>query len=767
MAADDKTEIIRAPDPVAVGTQLSGTYELDKRIASGGMGEVYRGHNIQTGDPVAIKIVLPEFARDQTILSLFRKEASILNHLFHEAIVRYHVFAIDQAIGRPYLAMEFVDGVSLADMMERGPMDPENARRLLVRLASGLAVAHEAGVIHRDLSPDNIVLPGGKVERAKIIDFGIARSASVGGETLLGGSFAGKYNFVSPEQLGMAGGEVTERSDIYSLGLVLAAVLRGKTINMTGSQVDVIEKRRLVPDLTGIDPRMRPVLEAMLQPDPRNRPTSMMEIVEGLRDVEPARARSVWDDAPAATLPPPHVAAPPIAEVTAAGSPPLPEDGWPPETSRTPAPWRTPDATAPLAASIVGRPGDTADFGTPPPTLDAARPRKSGGLGLALVVVAGLAGISGGGAWFGGYLDDFLPPRSTKPQPEPAAEQSTPPKPAEPAPTQPEQPATEQPKPEQPATPQPPATEQPKPEQPANEQPKPVPAEPAQPPATDPTEPVPDQPAAEPSQPLQQQQPAEEQPAPQPPATEPPATQPPADPQPPTVEPEQPQQPAEEAVTPPVTEPAEDPRLAWLKSYPGGDCFFASALNETDGKLHIEGFGSTVTPFESMLEAFKSAFPSDPEPDIGVRLIAPKQCPATAFMADLRDAAVAAPKLDLAKDVLFRGDPMAGGVALEPDRTTYLLLVDHDGIAHNLEGILKRSGDRAAFSVQLGLSAGEGVGKSPLPQMLVAFSSSSPVAAMQITKPVPAGELFPAIESELRDRGINAAAVARYFRIRG
>ncbi len=267
-----------------------------------------------------------------------------LNHLSHEAIVRYHVFAIDKTLGRPYLAMEFVDGMSLVDMFKRGPMDPDDARRLLVRLASGLAVAHEAGVIHRDLSPDNIVLPGGRVDRAKIIDFGIARSTGVGGETLLGGSFAGKYNFVSPEQLGMAGGQVTERSDIYSLGLVLAAVLRGKTIDMTGSQVDVIEKRRSVPDLTGIDPRMRPVLEAMLQPDPRNRPASMMEIVEGLRDLEPSRTRSAWEDAPAATLSPQQPApqtAPPFAT---AGAPIL-DDGWPPATSRTPAPWRSPRKT--------------------------------------------------------------------------------------------------------------------------------------------------------------------------------------------------------------------------------------------------------------------------------------------------------------------------------------------------------------------------------------------------------------------------------------
>ncbi|MBX3570597.1 MAG: serine/threonine protein kinase, partial [Rhizobiaceae bacterium] len=266
MSADDRTRIVAPPEGVAVGTQLSGTYELDKRIASGGMGEVFRGHNIQTGDPVAIKIVLPEFARDAMILALFRKEASILNHLYHEAIVRYHVFAIDQAIGRPYLAMEFVDGVSLVEMFTRGPLPAADARILLARLASGLSAAHEAGVVHRDLSPDNIILPGGNVARAKIIDFGIARSASVGGETLLGGTFAGKYNFVSPEQLGLFGGEIAAQSDIYSLALVIVAALRGRPLDMGGSQVEIIEKRRRVPDLSEVDDEMRAVLQAMLQP---------------------------------------------------------------------------------------------------------------------------------------------------------------------------------------------------------------------------------------------------------------------------------------------------------------------------------------------------------------------------------------------------------------------------------------------------------------------------------------------------------------------
>ena len=140
---------------------------------------------------------------------------------------------------------------------------------MMTRLASGLALAHEAGIIHRDLSPDNIVLSGGNVDKTKIIDFGIARAASIGGGTLLGGSFAGKYNFVSPEQLGMFGGEVTERSDIYSLGLVIAGALRGEPLDMNGTPVEVIEKRRLRPDLSDIDPALAPLIEAMLSRIPQ------------------------------------------------------------------------------------------------------------------------------------------------------------------------------------------------------------------------------------------------------------------------------------------------------------------------------------------------------------------------------------------------------------------------------------------------------------------------------------------------------------------
>ncbi|SFK33412.1 serine/threonine-protein kinase [Methylocapsa palsarum] len=264
---------------IPAGTQLNGIYEIDEPIAAGGMGEIYKGHAIQTGDPVAIKLIRTDLAEAEAAFALFRKEASALHNLYHEAIVRYYVFTIDPVLERPYLAMEFVDGQSLSAMLRGGPLAFEAVHRLMQRIAAGLHAAHERGIIHRDVSPDNIIIPAGDMAKAKIIDFGIARSTRLDDEgTIIGSGFAGKYNYVSPEQLGLFGGEVTPKSDIYSLGLVLAEALRNGPIDMGGNHVDVIDKRRVVPDVGPIDPRLRPLIETMLQPNPEDRPASMADV---------------------------------------------------------------------------------------------------------------------------------------------------------------------------------------------------------------------------------------------------------------------------------------------------------------------------------------------------------------------------------------------------------------------------------------------------------------------------------------------------------
>lgn len=426
------------------GTRLSDTYEIEAHIALGGMAEVYRAHNVHTGEPVAIKLVLPEFARDETILALFKKEATVLSRLRHDAIVHYHLFTIEKEMNRPYLVMDYVDGLALSDKLRQGPIAPQAVREMLLRVAAGLELAHGFGVVHRDLSPDNIILPNGEMRQARIIDFGIAKAAAIGDGTLLGGKFAGKYNFVSPEQLGLFGGEVTEQSDIYSLGLVGAAALRGAALDMSGSHAEVLDKRRRVPDLGDIDPSLREVLEAMLEPDPAERLATMGEVIARLQRPPPSSAKTVirpqgagdmWTGgargtrneparsptttAPVRTVPPQAEAARPIFDPLAPGS------------GVGESPFGAYVASDDAAGTARTRP--------PPPNPN---PRRST-TGPLLVTVAVLAagGAALGWGYTQGWLDQLLgrtppiaePVPTPEPQPTPEPEPDAVPTP-EPAP---------------------------------------------------------------------------------------------------------------------------------------------------------------------------------------------------------------------------------------------------------------------------------------------------------------------------------------------
>ena len=285
-------------DRLPEGTRLNDIFEVGEFVATGGMGNVYRGRNVQTGDVVAIKVIRQDMAEDAAALALFRKEASILHNLMHDAIVRYYLFSVDVRLQRPYLAMEYVEGQALSDRLEADALSLADTFVLAERLAAGLAAAHRLGVVHRDISPDNVILQGELLDRAKIIDFGIARAANLGGATVIGDGFAGKYNYVSPEQLGLYGGDVTQRSDIYSLGLVLLQCLRGTATDMGGTQAAVIEKRRQVPNLDGVPKAARNFLAAMLAPDPEERPDSMDLVAQWAAK----RGRGVRVDAPSAPI---------------------------------------------------------------------------------------------------------------------------------------------------------------------------------------------------------------------------------------------------------------------------------------------------------------------------------------------------------------------------------------------------------------------------------------------------------------------------------
>lgn len=271
------------------GTILNNTQRIEALIGRGGMGEVYRATNIHTGDQDAIKMIRPDLATDPHVRELFRREAAALRKVRHPSVVSYQgIFGDDS--GRLFLVMDFVDGPSLASFIAKGPLAPGDVRRVGVQIAEGLAAAHAGGVVHRDLSPDNVVLRGGSLDHAVLIDFGVAKRLD-GSSTLIGSSFAGKLDYCSPEQCGLYDGAVDHRTDIYSLGLLLAAAAIGKPLPMGSSLARAIRTREVQPDLSAVPEELKPDLARLLEPDPARRAQSMREVAALLRyDMPPAPA---------------------------------------------------------------------------------------------------------------------------------------------------------------------------------------------------------------------------------------------------------------------------------------------------------------------------------------------------------------------------------------------------------------------------------------------------------------------------------------------
>ena len=282
------------------GQLLAHTYEIEALIARGGMGEVYRARHIDVGSRHAIKVILPELANNPAILNMFTEEARKLRMVRDDAVVAYDGMFRDES-GLRYLVMEFVDGFPLAKAMRDKPFTPAEVRQLRDRLAQGLGAAHARQIYHRDISPDNVLLVDGRVDHAKIVDFGIAKDGAPGEHTIIGSVFAGKYSWVAPEQLGMFGGTVDGRSDIYSLGLVLVAAALGHGLPMGNSPASAVEARGRVPDLSALPPDLAEELAPLLEPDPARRPQSLGNLPRG--STKPPR--------PAPPSPPPKAGAAP------------------------------------------------------------------------------------------------------------------------------------------------------------------------------------------------------------------------------------------------------------------------------------------------------------------------------------------------------------------------------------------------------------------------------------------------------------------------
>lgn len=264
--------------PLGPGSVLNNTHRIERLLARGGMGEVYRAINLLTGDTAALKAIRPEMVKQPSMRELFLREAAALRRIRHPAVVAYEgVHA--EANGRVYLVMELIEGPSLSKRMAERPLTVAQVRALRRCLALGLQAAHDQNIVHRDLSPDNVILRDGDLDRATIIDFGIAKKTDGAATSVIGSSFAGKMEYASPEQMGLFGNVVDQRSDVYSLGLVLAAAALGHPLGMAATPEMAVENRKRVPDLSALPAALRDELAAMLQPDPARRLASMRDVL--------------------------------------------------------------------------------------------------------------------------------------------------------------------------------------------------------------------------------------------------------------------------------------------------------------------------------------------------------------------------------------------------------------------------------------------------------------------------------------------------------
>jgi CheY-like chemotaxis protein/tRNA A-37 threonylcarbamoyl transferase component Bud32 len=211
------------PGKLTTGARFADRYEIITVVGRGGMGTVYRAKDLELGQEVAIKTLRPEFLVDDTILERFKSEIRLTYRITHKNVVRTHYFG--EWSGAYYLTMEFVEGVTLRQLMDtRGHLSVPSTLAIGVQLADSLAVAHEQGVIHRDIKPQNLLLDAEGV--LKVMDFGIARLTERTSGLTEVGLVVGTPAYMSPEQL--VADQLDERSDLYSTGLVLFECLTGR-----------------------------------------------------------------------------------------------------------------------------------------------------------------------------------------------------------------------------------------------------------------------------------------------------------------------------------------------------------------------------------------------------------------------------------------------------------------------------------------------------------------------------------------------------------
>ncbi len=275
-----------------VGSVLGGRYEIQALLGMGGMGAVYKAHDLEVDRAVGLKVIRPDLAGNPAILARFKQELILARQVTHKNIIR--IYDLSEAEGVKFITMEFIEGEDLRTILTReGKLTPDEAIGIIRQSCSGLQAAHLEGVIHRDLKPSNIMRDA--AGRVVIMDFGLAKTVASDGMTQTG-MMIGTMEYMSPEQA--MGSELDARSDIFAMGLIFYELITGNMPYRAESAIASLVKRtqeRAIP-LHEVDPSVPAAVSQIvgkcLERDPKNRYASVQDLLDDLDIAQGRRPRS-------------------------------------------------------------------------------------------------------------------------------------------------------------------------------------------------------------------------------------------------------------------------------------------------------------------------------------------------------------------------------------------------------------------------------------------------------------------------------------------
>lgn len=282
------------PAPAESAFARLGEFRIVRRIGRGGMGEVFLAHDESLDRPVAIKVLTPELACQESFVKRFRAEASAVAKLVHPNVVQ--VYSFKQERGHYFFVMQFVDGRTLAHLLaRRGPLDTERALDIAEQCLTGLAAAHRRGLVHRDVKPRNILLEHGS-SKALLADFGLVKTAGRNTGATAAGTVLGTASYISPEQA--QGRPVDPRSDLYAMGVVLYEMLSGELpfkaeVPTAMLYQHVYEPPRPLEEVTpDVPPSLAAAVARLLEKDPAARYQTAEEVIDELGRVRESLHKS-------------------------------------------------------------------------------------------------------------------------------------------------------------------------------------------------------------------------------------------------------------------------------------------------------------------------------------------------------------------------------------------------------------------------------------------------------------------------------------------